>query len=132
MNRALVLVRNIKAYASKIDFGEFILSRIQYPEFQDLRQTFSSEEVYQDDWLLEKSYTELIDAPALAPAGVGGIPHDIEDILFLLRLYKVGDVAFVKQAVVKQDGTRSVQYKYTEAFHCQVETYAFPMRRFRL
>jgi hypothetical protein len=52
--------------------------------------------------------------PPPGPPGsaVGGIPNDIEDILLLFRLYKVGDIAFVKQAVIQPSGNRVVQFPY--------------------
>ena len=110
--RALVLVRNISSASDTLNFGEFILANIQYPQHLELREKLSSQDVYVNDWLLEKTYTELPGRPGNAPSGVGGIPNDIEDILFLLRLFKVGDVAFVRQAVIKPDGSSLVQFPY--------------------
>lgn len=43
---------------------------------------------------------------------VGGIPNDIEDILLLLRLFKAGDISFLKQAVVQPSGNTVVQFPY--------------------
>jgi len=109
--RALVLVRNLMARADRIDMGEFVLTRVGL-QFEALREKLSSKGVFHEDWLLEKTYNELPSCPGLAPSGLGGIPNDIEDILFLLRLFKVGDVAFVRQAVVKPNGETLTQYPY--------------------
>jgi hypothetical protein len=95
-----------------LDFGEFILTNISYPQHIELREIFSSQDVYLDDWLLEKTYSELPRCLGMAPSGVGGIPNDIEDILLLLRLYKVGDVVFSHQAIVKPGESTVVQYPY--------------------
>lgn len=52
--------------------------------------------------------------PPPGPPGspVGGIPNDIEDILLLFRLYKAGDISFVKQAIIQPSGKTSVQFPY--------------------
>lgn len=109
--RALVLVRNLMARADRIDLGEFVLTRVGL-QFEALREKLSSKDVCQEDWLLEKTYSDLPSCPGPAPSGLGGIPNDIDDILFLLRLFKVGDVAFVRQAVVKPNGETLTQYPY--------------------
>jgi hypothetical protein len=43
---------------------------------------------------------------------VGGIPNDIEDILLLLRLYKAGNISFVKLAIIPPSGKSLVQFPY--------------------
>jgi hypothetical protein len=50
----------------------------------------------------------------LGPPGsaVGGIPNDTEDILLLLRLYKPGDIAFIRQAIIQPSGSTLVQLPY--------------------
>jgi hypothetical protein len=109
--RAQVLVRNLMARTDRIELGEFVLTRVGL-QFEALREKLSSKDVFQEDWLLEKTYNELPSCPGPAPSGLGGIPNDIEDILFLLRLFKVGDVAFVRQAVVKPNSETLTQYPY--------------------
>jgi hypothetical protein len=59
-------------------------------------------EDYQTDWIFEKSYVQP--PPGIIGSPVGGIPNDIEDVLLLLRLYRAGDIAFVKQAVILPTG----------------------------
>src|SRR5579864_1391261 len=109
MFKAFVLVRNVESGAERLDFGEFTIDRVGL-RFEELREVFSSVDVNQDDWVLEKSYTHLPPGPPGSP--VGGIPNDIEDILLLLRLYRVGDIAFIKQAIVPPSGTALVQFPY--------------------
>jgi hypothetical protein len=109
--RALVLVRNLMARSDRIEMGEFVLTRVGL-QFEELRKKLSSQDVFREDWLLEKTYAQLPDCPGPAPSGLGGIPNDIEDILFLLRLFNVGDVAFVKQAVIKPNGEILTQFPY--------------------
>lgn len=110
--RALVLVRNLSSATNKLDFGEFILTRIENPQHLELRERLSSVDAFIGDWFLEKAYSKLPNFNGSAPSGLGGIPNDIEDILFILRLFKLGDVAFVRQAVVKPNGETLAQYPY--------------------
>jgi hypothetical protein len=109
MFKAFTLVRNLESSAGVLDFGEFTINPVGL-RFKELREVFSSLDVNQDDWIFEKSYTQL----PLGPPGsaVGGIPNDIEDILLLLRLYKAGDILFTKQAIIPPSGDRIVQFPY--------------------
>jgi hypothetical protein len=102
---ALILARNIQSRADRLDFGEFTISRVEL-RFEELRTRLKSADVNQSDWLLEKTYK---DRPGSA---TGGIPEDIEDILLLLRIYKPGELAFVRQAVVQPDGQTNVLLPY--------------------
>jgi hypothetical protein len=109
MFKALVLVRNLESDAKRLDFGEFTIELVGL-RFKELREGFSSVDVNQDDWIFEKSYA--VPPPGPPGSAVGGIPNDIEDILLLFRLYKAGDIAFVKQAVIQPSGRRVVQFPY--------------------
>jgi hypothetical protein len=109
MFKAFVLVRNLREAVDVLDLGEFRIS-VAGLRFKDLREVFSSVDVNHDDWVLEKSYTQLPLGPPGSP--VGGIPNDIEDILLLLRLYKAGDISFIRQAIVQPSGNVMVQFPY--------------------
>lgn len=109
MFKAFVLVRNIASGAERLDFGEFTIARVGRL-FEELREVFSSRDVNQDDWIFQKSYNHLPPGPPGSP--VGGIPNDIEDVLLLLRLYKAGDISFIKQAIVPPSGNTLVQLPY--------------------
>lgn len=109
MFKALTLVRNLESGVESLDFDEFTINLVGLG-FKELREVFSSVDVNQDDWILEKSYKQLPPGPPGSP--VGGIPNDIEDILLLLRLYKPGDISFIKQAIVQPNGKTSVQFPY--------------------
>jgi hypothetical protein len=51
--------------------------------------------------------------PAGPPgSAVGGIPNDIEEVLLLLRLFKAGDVSFIKLAIVLPNGDTRVEAPY--------------------
>jgi hypothetical protein len=104
---ALVLTRNLESDEKHLDFGEFTLELVGL-RFKELRATFSSADVNQDDWVCEKSYSDPPDGPY--GSAVGGIPNDIEDLLLLLRLFKVGDIAFVRQAFILPNGQKLNQF----------------------
>ena len=109
MFKAFVLVRNLESHANSLDFGEFTIDRVGL-RFKELREVFSSVDVNQDDWILQKSYTLLPLGPPGSP--VGSIPNDIEDILLLLRLYNPGDISFIKLAIIPPNGNALVQFPY--------------------
>ncbi len=109
MFKAFVLVRNLNSHAESLGFGEFTINRVGL-RFKELREVFSSVDVNQDDWIFEKSYAQLPLGPPGSP--VGSIPNDIEDTLLLLRLYKVGDISFIKLAIVPPSGNTIVQFPY--------------------
>ncbi|HLX46334.1 MAG TPA: hypothetical protein VKR43_22965 [Bryobacteraceae bacterium] len=109
MFKAFVLVRNLESRAGLLDFGEFKISRVG-TRFEEFREVFSSFDVDNVDWIFEKSYLRLPSALPRSP--VDGIPEDIEDILFLLRLYRVGDIAFIRPVIVLPSGSKSIQAPY--------------------
>jgi hypothetical protein len=109
MFKAAILVRNLESSAEGLDFGEFTINLVGLRS-KELREVFSSVDVNNDDWILEKSYTQLPLGPPGSP--VGGIPNDTEDILLLLRLYKPGDIAFIRQAIIQPSGNSLVQFPY--------------------
>ena len=109
MFKAYVLVRNLESGAAGLDFGEFTINLVGL-RFKELREVFSSVDVNQDDWIFEKSYERLPLDPPGSP--VGGIPNDIEDILLLLRLYKTGDISFIKPAIILPSGNTHVLLPY--------------------
>lgn len=109
MFKAFVLIRNLESGTNRLDFGDFTIRPVGL-RYKELRETFSSSDVNQDDWVFEKSYS--VPPPGPPGSAVGGIPNDIEDILLLFRLYKAGDIAFVKQAIMQPSGKVVVQFPY--------------------
>ena len=109
MFKAFVLIRNLKSNAKRLDFGEFTIELVAL-RFKELREIFSSADVNEADWILEKSYA--VPSPGPSGSAVGGIPNDIEDILLVLRLYKVGDISFIRQAIMQPSGRTALQLPY--------------------
>jgi hypothetical protein len=109
MFKAYVLVRNLESSAKRLDFGKFTVEPVGF-RFKELRDVFSSVDVNQDDWIFERLYT--VPPPGAPGSPVGGIPNDLENILLLFRLYKPGDISFVKQAITPPGGNTVVQFPY--------------------
>lgn len=105
MFKALVVVRNLQSSASALDFGTFTIRRAG-ARFGEYRESFAGAIVDREDWIFEKAYAE---PPPGRPGSYGGIPSDIEEELLLLRLYKAGEIAFVKSVTVLPSGMRQVQ-----------------------
>ncbi|MFN0105616.1 MAG: hypothetical protein ACKV2U_26460 [Bryobacteraceae bacterium] len=67
--------------------------------------------VEQQDWILAKRYPGS-ESYAIGPddhSGVQAISRDIEEMLFLLRLFDTGEVAFSSVVITKPDGTSLLQ-----------------------
>jgi hypothetical protein len=94
--KALVLIRNFQSNAERLDFGDFTISKVA-SHSEHFQNVFLFRDVQPDDWLLEKPYAEM--PPGLDGSTVGGVPDDIEDLLLLFRLYKHGEIAFIRLAV---------------------------------
>ena len=122
---ASVLVRNVQLFPTidpnqfvntirqeVVDYGEFTIREIDWQGLSDAQKLFPSDDVAIGDYLLEKTYLKPPTVPYASPAGVGGIPEDIEDLLLLLRLFRAGEVAFVKLAITKPDGKVGRQFPY--------------------
>ncbi len=101
MYKALVLVRNIEEDSVELDTGEFRIERVGL-RFKELREIFASLDVDPDHWIFEKSYTQL---PPAQPGSKfdAAIQQDVEESLLLLRLYKPGDISFMKHVIMLPD-----------------------------
>jgi hypothetical protein len=109
MLKASILVRNLESGAEVLDFGEFKISPVRF-RFEEFQRVFSSQEVRGTDWILEKSYAQLpVDSPG---STAGGTPSDIEDTLLLLRLYRIGDIAFIRVVTASPSGELSGKPSY--------------------
>ena len=115
MLEALAVVHNFTSSVevSVLEFGEFTLRRIEASNYETYRNVFTSGDVFQNDWVYRREYPDLVFSAPLLSGPVKRIPQDTEDILFLLRLYKVGDIGFHNQIVRSPGGTRLEQAAYS-------------------
>lgn len=103
MYTSLVLVKNLNSNSDELNFSEFKLKRIQQDDDEGFEEAinnkFPGAHVDKDDWIYERCYNDII------TDWWTRIPNDIEQTLFLLRLYKIGDLAFLSPSFKKPDGT---------------------------
>ena len=112
MYRAFARVTNFGSPQDSLDFGSFTLRQVDVRNLDTFREALKSSDVMQGDWVYQREYLEPPPGPPSAVAGFGAIPQDTEDIMFLLRIYKIGDVNFSKQVIFKPDGTAFRQHPY--------------------
>lgn len=122
MYTAFVLVKNLTSNSNELNFSEFKLTKIRYGDVDALKKAqavFSVGIPLYDDWIYERHYNNVKAHPLEI------IPIDVEDILFLLRLFKLGDLVFVKHCVREEDGNmlRQLPYRVMSDIHpfCEYE-----------
>lgn len=84
-----ILVRNVESNADQLDFTDFVLRRIRQGDEaarSKARYNLGTEEVYCGNWVITRQYQR----PGHA------IAEDAEEILFLLRLFRPGELKFVR------------------------------------
>lgn len=90
-----VLVRNLESDSRLLQFSNFSIESLR-----DFRRWEAAKEFFPNpdrgEWVLKRDYAVI---PPVKEnwSGYGAIPYDVEDMLLLLRLYKPGDLAFVRQ-----------------------------------
>lgn len=68
--------------------------------------------VHFNDCVYERHYTLIPPAREASPSDFGEIPEDVEDALLLLRLFKIGDLAFAQLKIKEPDGSLNFQFPY--------------------
>jgi hypothetical protein len=109
MYTSFVLVKNLISDSNELNFSEFKLTKIQYGDIDALRRAqelFSVGVPLYGDWIYERYYNN-IKADSLQI-----IPNDIENILLLLRLFKLGDLVFIKHCIREKGGNMLRQLPY--------------------
>jgi hypothetical protein len=80
---------------------------------EQCRSLFPSGYARYSDWIYKRTYSMTPPARSGGDAsGFGDIPYRVEDLLLALRLLRPGDVSFVAQATVGDDGTTWLQQPY--------------------
>jgi hypothetical protein len=96
----------------KLQFSDFsieLLDQGRRPRLESARKFFP--DAVFGECIIEREYEAIPPAP-LAYSGFGAIPDDAEDLLLLLRLFRIGDLAFVSLSIEKPDSPPSMQYPY--------------------
>jgi hypothetical protein len=99
-----ILVRNVRSNSDQLVFPDFVLRRIDQGDQAALtraRNDLGAADIYFGDWVLTRQYQR----PGCA------IAEDAEDLLFLLRLFRPGELAFVRLCM-NYPSTRLPQHPY--------------------
>ena len=122
MYTAFVLVKNLTSNSNELNFSEFKLTKIRYGDVDALKKAqavFSVGIPLYGDWIYERCYNNV------KGHSLQIIPIDVEDILLLLRLFKLGDLVFVKHCIREEDGNmlRQLPYRVMSDIHpfCEYE-----------
>ncbi len=99
-----ILVRNLRSNTDQLVFPEFVLRRINQGD-QDVllkaRHDLDTSDICFGDWVLTRQYQR----PERA------IAEDAEELLFLLRLFRPGELSFGRLCI-NCSSTRRTQYPY--------------------
>jgi len=136
-----VLVRNFEGPWSaanfdgrkpdELRFENFRIWKVRqgiHAELECARGLFKGAQVSYGDCVYERNYDAIPARMDSQPdwCGFGNIPDEVEDALFLFRLYKPGDIAFVDVRIRNQQGEQFRQYpcRFTADLH---STYPYRM-----
>lgn len=113
MSTVKALVKNLESNSDELNFSNFRLKKIQQDDDDAREQAktlFPSGDPDFDDWIFERTYND-------EKANWG---NDIEETLFLLRLFKVGDIVFLQPREIDGKNRRQSPYRITsdiDPFH---------------
>jgi hypothetical protein len=110
MYTSMALVKNLDSISDELKFSEFKLNRIRQDDDDVLEEArnklFPGTHANKDDWIYIRCYDDTI------TDWYSRIPNDIEQTLFLLRLFKVGDLVFLSPRITKLNGEVVNQLPY--------------------
>lgn len=107
MLNCFVLVKNLRSNADELIFADFKFVNIRSSWDYDLKraqQLFPKALPFYEDWIYMQGYEDDNHWET--------IPFDVEDTLFLLRLFKPGDLVFLQPCIENQKGELSCQLPY--------------------
>lgn len=121
---AYALVRNLFSYDSELQFRNFRLWKTDTPGL--VRDAVAvlpmgSRVQLHNDWIYERHYTDV-------PENFGSVPFDVQDVLLLLRLFRIGEISFVRHSIKADNGTILQQFPQrtmTEKYSPQSNWYVF-------
>lgn len=103
MYTAYALITHLESSDDELLFQDFKLSRIDtLGDRQDAIRALPGVDVSFGDWVYKRIYDDVPGPRNYS--SVGRIPADTEDSLLLFRLFKVGDICFLKHSVETPDG----------------------------
>jgi hypothetical protein len=125
-----ILIKNFESESKKLVFDEFSITKIDNSNYDELKGIFKSVCVYRfGQHFIERRYSEVPSLPEGEDdeSGLGRILYNSEDLMLLLRLFKVGDLAFVAQTIKRPNGDCESQYPYPRAFSTYTSPFHYRM-----
>jgi hypothetical protein len=117
-----ILIQNFKSELSELIFDKFTITKVSNGNYEEYEEVFTSG-LYRNlsQYIIKREYKKIPPLPTgmskdFDTSGFGNIPYESEDLIFLLRLFKEGDIVFKKQVIKKHDGKQFSQYKYPMVF----------------
>src|SRR4051794_24612387 len=91
---AYALVRHIECDEEELTFQEFRLWKVSTPGLvRDAQRSLPGSSIQlASDWVYERHYDDV-------PDNFGSIPFDVLDTLFILRLFRPGEISLVRHTV---------------------------------
>lgn len=108
MYTSFVLVKNLTSSSNYLKFSNFEMTKIEQGDWnalKDAQSLFGVGVPLWGDWVYRRTYNEESNL-------FEQISLDVEDTLFLLRLFKVGDLVFLPIVIRQPDGNQSRQLPY--------------------
>ncbi len=117
--RACALFTNIQCPDHDLRFNNFRMWNIESPgDLDRARKQLGLYEGNIGDFVYEREYSSLPKFGLRAPYGF--IPMDVDDALFLFRLFRVGDIALLQQTIIDPWG--GILRRYPHRIMSEVST----------
>lgn len=119
---AYALVKFIHSNDSDLRFRDFRLRQLSSRgDISDAMVLFPGVRIHGTEWLYERIYQDS--EVARGVVGFGRIPGDIEDTLFLLRLFRPGDVIFTRHSI--RDAAGQLSFQFPQRIAADISTTSF-------
>jgi len=112
LGEALILLENFDSKGSGLEFSDFRIFQVTSSNWDEVKEWFHPTFVSRqgNDYVLHRiapirSHPEDI-------TGLGSLPYESEDLMLLLRLFRVGDLRFNAQVFRNANGELLRQYSY--------------------
>lgn len=127
---AYILILNFKSELEELSFDNFVISKVTDRNYDEYKEIFTAN-VYRNanQYVIKRIFTSPLPLPEDISSDsvdlTGVIPYTQEDLMFLLRLYKGGDIVFIEQIIVTPAGTCLAQFKYPMVFSYYHSTFYY-------
>jgi hypothetical protein len=112
VGQALILLENFDSGGSVLKFSDFQIFQVTSSNWDEVKEWFRPTFVSRQgtDYILHKIAPILPHGNDIV--GLGGLPYESEDLMLLLRLFRVGDLRFNAQIFRNAEGELLRQFAY--------------------